>query len=873
MAEYILTLADTRSELETTGGKGASLARLIQAGLPVPTGFHITTAAYWEFVRYNQLQEEIQAALQAVDLASPATLEEASLKIKRMFSNAQIPPVLANAIVQAYASLPGSNPAVAVRSSATAEDLPEASFAGQQETYLNVSGAAEVLEATQKCWASLWTGRAISYRARQNIASEGVALAVVVQLLVPAEAAGIMFTANPISGERSQAVISAAWGLGEAVVGGAVTPDMLTVEKESSKILQEEIAEKETMTVRVNGGTQEKPVPQNLRLVPVLSEEIATDLVQLGIQIESLFGTPMDIEWALYDGKLSILQARPITALPEPQAATPNEWALPKPKGQYMRGSLVDLMPNPVSPLFISMGMPAIADMGITRVMRVLTRSEPALPRDYITTINSYAYMCGAFNRSEWWWILTRMLPSFMRLMREGFTLWRDDVRPRYAQMAAIKKAMPIEEMKIAELWGNITELVNMMGEYIASILVATTGASAGTEMLFSRVYDKLVKREGDPEATTFLLGYNNIPIRAEKSLYDLAEWARDHLELTDLILNVDAAELTRLLVADSSPKGVSQEIWKECQDRLRLHLDQFGHVIYEVDFAKQLPLDDPTPMLQACKMYLRGEGGNPYERQKKLETRRLQATEAVLQRTKGFRRWAFTKSLGLAQSRAEVREDAIADIGLGYPALRKAFNELGDRLVRASAIEEAQDIYYLNKSEVEAMLSALESNSPLASMAGTVRERRAALAAAQRLNPPPMLPPKKKYMGIDMSHFVPMTEGEQTAEVLKGVGASAGRVTATACVLASPADFDRMQPGDVIVAPITTPAWTPLFAMASAVVTDIGGPLSHGSIVAREYGIPAVLGTGIASRHIRNGQRITVDGNAGTVTLDGDHS
>ena len=201
MKSYTLPLSDPGADLKTVGGKGMSLAKLAKEGLPVPGGFHVTTEAYREFVTANDLQTGINAALHLVDVPRPSTLETASVTISKLFAQAKIPGGLANAIVNAYATLPGSNPAVAVRSSATAEDLPEASFAGQQDTYLNITGAAQVLEATKKCWASLWTARAIGYRARQGIGAEGVALAVVVQLLINAEAAGIMFTANPLNGK------------------------------------------------------------------------------------------------------------------------------------------------------------------------------------------------------------------------------------------------------------------------------------------------------------------------------------------------------------------------------------------------------------------------------------------------------------------------------------------------------------------------------------------------------------------------------------------------------------------------------------------------------------------------------------------------
>jgi len=350
--EYVLPLADPQATLAVAGGKGASLARLARAGLSVPDGFHVTTAAYRQFAAENDLQPRILAALETANPARPETLQAASRTIRDLFDQAQTPPDVAGAVAQAYAALPGKTPVVAVRSSATAEDLPDLSFAGQQETYLNVRGAEAVLDAVKRCWASLWTARAIGYRLQHGIDQNAVSLAVVVQLLVPAEAAGILFTANPVNGRRDQVVISASWGLGEAIVGGLVTPDTIIVDKGTARVLERQTADKQVMTVRVDGGTEEQPVPDELCRAPVLSDEQTAALARLGVQIEELYGMPMDIEWALADGEFAVLQARPITALPEPMAEPPTEWPPPDPKGQYVRASIAELMPEPLSPLF-----------------------------------------------------------------------------------------------------------------------------------------------------------------------------------------------------------------------------------------------------------------------------------------------------------------------------------------------------------------------------------------------------------------------------------------------------------------------------------------------------------------------------------------
>src|SRR2546428_8897427 len=267
----VLALDDVSATLEHVGGKGSSLARLAAAGLPVPPGFHITTTAYRLFVARHGLQEQILAAVSMASPDQPTTCDVAAQTITALFAQHPIPDEVAVAIRQAYARLDGGDQPVAVRSSATAEDLPDLSFAGQQETYLNMCGEAQVLDAVKRCWASLWTARAIGYRIRNHIAAASVSLAVVVQELVPADAAGIMFTANPVTGGHDQVMINAAWGLGEAIVGGLVPPDTFVVEKASGTIATAEISEKEMMTVRTASGTHEEPVPADRRRQAVLS--------------------------------------------------------------------------------------------------------------------------------------------------------------------------------------------------------------------------------------------------------------------------------------------------------------------------------------------------------------------------------------------------------------------------------------------------------------------------------------------------------------------------------------------------------------------------------------------------------------------------
>jgi phosphohistidine swiveling domain-containing protein len=877
MKQYVLHLSDPKISLDTVGGKGLSLAKLAQAGMPVPDGFYITTAAYRDFVDTSELQPRIFDALKVVDAADPATFETVSQIITGLFVGAHIPGVIDNAICDAYNNLgaqeaghersPSGNGhplSVAVRSSATAEDLPEASFAGQQDTYLNIRGEEAILQAVQKCWASLWTGRAIAYRLRQGIPPEQVALAVVVQKLVPAEAAGILFTANPVSGNRSETVINAAWGLGEAIVGGLVTPDSLTIDKPTGRLTRRDTAEKSVMTVLKESGTAEQPVPASLKNKAVLSDRQATELARYGEQIEVLYGMPMDIEWALADGKFAILQARPITTLGEATL----EWKPLLPKGIYMRTSVVDLMPDPLSPLFASLGIPSMVAQ-MYPLAKYLTRSKPVLPEDYFTTINGYAYMNAHFSARAWWWILFGLLPAYPRMIRTLVPYWRDEARPQYRAAVAQAQQKDPSLMTATELWQTVGEVMGAAGCYIDGLTFATMGASAGSEGLLTKVYDKMARTAGDPPATALLMGWNNLPVRAEKSLFDLSDFCRMDELLSSYILETPSVQLAEQLTGDQLPAGIEAGSWNAFRQRFDRHLQEFGHMVFDLDFAKPLPRDQPEPMLEAIKMYLRGEGANPYERQRASEEKRIKTKETALSRLKGFRRWVFTKALHWAQSLSEVREDALADIGLGYPVIRRMLHELGDRLVKASVILEVGDIFWLEKNEVEKAVSVLDSRTELESYLARVDQRKAFWQKAKAATPPPMLPFRKKYFGMKTTIWLAESEANQTGNTLKGVPASPGRVTAPACVLHSSDDFTRMRPGNVLVAGTTTPAWTPLFAMAAAIVTDIGGPLSHGSIVAREYGIPAVMGTGVATRRIRDGQQVTVDGGAGVVTLE----
>jgi phosphoenolpyruvate synthase/pyruvate phosphate dikinase len=855
MASFVLSLSDTRATLENVGGKGMSLARLARAGLPVPDGFHITTNAYRQFVDANELQPKILAAVGNLDAAQPAQCDAASASIAGLFATASIPEDLVAEIGAAYRNLCGGPAqtlkAVAVRSSATAEDLPDASFAGQQETYLNIRGIDAVLEAVRKCWASLWTARAIAYRGRQGIAPDSVALAVVVQELVAAEASGVMFTANPINGKRDEMMITAAWGLGEAIVSGSVTPDTVIVDKSSRGVAFRETADKLRMTVRNGSGTRDQPVPPSKRKKPVLNNAQTASLAALGLDIEGLYSMPMDIEWTLEGGKFGIVQARPITALPPASAQTEEQnlqWPIPHPKAVLARGSFAEFVPEPVSPLFATLAVPIARKETIELMGGIGVTGQDAY---LFTVINDYVYVGFIFTPRMTWVFLRATLGLAGSLFKTA------EARAKAAREkceAAVRKwrERGVGEYSAAELLQGASDIFRTTAEYYTVAQSGTIPVAMLSEQTFTRFYNLLVKRKDDPDASKFVFGTENLALQAEKALFDLATWAKTQPELAAYLAGSPATDIVDALATDAR--------LSEFSTQFDAYLSQHGHAIYDLDFSKPVPAENPAPLLETLKVYLRGEN-NPYARQQAAVALREQAATAISKRLDPLRRKYFMKLLKWAQDTAPLRENSIAEMGLGYPQLRRLLSELGWRLEHRGAIACRADIYWLELLEVQSLAAKLDHGETLESYAEAIKQRKEKWQAMRRVSPPSTLP-KKSWMRA----FFPDNEG--VGPIIKGFGASAGRATARACVMLGPEDFNKMQSGDAIVAGITTPAWTPLFARASAIVTDIGGPLSHSSIVAREYGIPAVLATGIGTRRIRDGQTITVDGSAGKVTL-----
>ena len=868
----------TKADIPAAGGKGANLGELTTAGLPVPAGFVLTTGAYDAFVQAHGLSQPIVDLAHTVSANDPQSSEAASEQIRALFTQGVIAADVASEITNAYAGLMGTGgEAVAVRSSATAEDLPTASFAGQQDTYLNIQGEAALLEAVKKCWASLWTGRAIAYRMRQKIDPATVSLAVVVQKLVPADAAGVLFTAHPVTGQRDQILINATWGLGEAIVSGQVTPDTVVVEKSTGNILSRETATKTLQTVRTDTGTEERDVPPARRDQQVLDDATTAELARYGAQIEAHYHAPMDIEWAIADGEIAILQARPITTLPEPKPAplTDVAWEPVPPKTVWMRRQIVEHMPEPLSPLFEDLYLRRGMDKNLRRMLvtmgglgKTSLDLDNLIPQGFAATINGYAYTTGSFKMRGNVVPILRVYTRIFRFLKAPGFDWDGVVLPGYQAVVARWGAIDLDAAADEELLEGIREMAESDSGYWFGSAVHL-GFSRMMDSLFDRLLRSVLFRYALPRprpvSASFLRGFDSKALDAQADMEALANMIRESATLRELSRATPSHELMEALAAHPDGQSVV--------DGIQRYLEAYGHQIYNLDFVDPTQNEDPLPMLlsltalvdHAPEQDVRTRQAKMAEQREALVAETMQAMNPVSRRL--FRWvWKWTKYY------APYRESVMFYMGSAWPTLRTLAHELGQRLTDAGTISTPSDIYYLESAEIAKAIEARAGGQGGADFVRRVRERRALRDARKQLTPPPKVPARSsiKIGPIKMSMFDPTpSDAVNDGPVLNGYAVSTGRVTAPASVIRSISEFDRMKPGTILVCTTTTPAWTPLFSQAKGLVTDVGGALAHGSIVAREYGIPAVMGTGVATDRITSGMTLVVDGDAGTVTLE----
>jgi rifampicin phosphotransferase len=880
-----------RAALPVAGGKAANLGELTRAGLPVPTGFCVTTAAY-DLVSGDAALDSTLAALAETRPDDMARLAELTNEARASLLEAHIPDALAEAITTAYRTLGnGTSVPVAVRSSATAEDLPYVSFAGQQDTYLNVVGVDALIDAVRRCWASLWTDRAVSYRASNGIDPRTVRLAVAVQKMVEAEVSGVLFTANPLTGKRRQAVIDASPGLGEAIVSGAVNPDHFVVDTVTGELLERHLGDKQIAVRATAGGGTQRVEATGHADEASLSDEQVRALAELGARVEAHYGSPQDMEWAVDSGgEIWLLQARPITTLfPLPAGAPPTDDDL----RVYFSFSVAQGVYRPLTPMGLQTfrlvlsalatfaghpprdryaGPAFFAEAG----GRIFADITPALRArlgrkllDFVTR-NMEARTAPLLKRlaadprlalvaSPRWPVLRTILTVLMR-ERIPLHVVRALARPEEARARATRvvaefraagdvprDAGPAE--RLAEIERVLFSFPSRFVPRVPPVFITglTTYALAGK---------LLGNLSTDDERRVVLRGLPHNPTTE----MDLALWG--------LSQRIRADRDTERAVRETPPEQLAQDYRRgilppKLQANLTHFLRVYGHRgVAEIDLGLPRWSEDPTYILGVLANYLRLD--DPMLAPD-VQFRRAarQAEEMVADLTRRARRKGRLRGalvgflLQRARAMAGLREMPKFCIILLFARARALLWPVGEELVRAGRLESAEDIFFVTMPEARAALAGTNLRS-------VVRERRTSYEhELKRRHVPRVL----------------LSDGtEPTAEetldaadgALRGTPASSGTVTARARVILDPTDA-YLEPGEILVAPSTDPGWTPLFLTASGLVMEMGGAMSHGAVVAREYGIPAVVGVPEATEHISTGQQITVDGSAGRIAFEKD--
>jgi rifampicin phosphotransferase len=811
-----------RDDMKFAGGKGANLGELMHGGFPVPDGFIVSTEAYAIVVE--------QAGLAAVIADGLAAGESAT--IRAAFENVTISDKTAAAISAAYADL-GGGP-VAVRSSATAEDLAGAAFAGQQDTFLNVVGEEALLDAVRRCWGSLWTERAISYRHRLKVDSDDLRIAVVVQRMVDGEFAGVMFTANPVTGSRDEVVVDANPGLGEAIVAGLVTPDHYVVDSRGQ--VQERTRGRREVVIHSTAGggvarsTEAGPGPA------ALPDPALTQLAALGRSVAAHFGGPQDIEWAYADGRIWLVQARPMTALPPP----PLELSRLQRKLGLQLLDYMSVRPYPLDmTAWIQPGIGLMVErmlaeisgvrIDITEVLPerdgVVERFVPPSPRPTRATPAALARLPRRIRRFEAaQWTQDARYQRFEHAIHElagldpGTLSWAEllqvvrrtlvatdlitDLRVDYLPRAGydlLRLRVALAVLGLAELFGPLT----------AGARTRTADANRALEALAAQVRANPALRDGFNELD---------PLTLRRQLDGEARFA-EFRQALDLFLSEYGQRET------VSPLLMSPPSWTE-DPALPLGM-------IKVLVEERLPTTETKPSVEAERRLL--------------EHRRLRSPR---------RRAAVLRMVDAARAGVAFREDSHFHATRAIPILRRTLLEAGRRLAAAGVLAEAEDIFHLRMEELEAVTDPDR-------LAAADADRLCAAARARSIR-------RAELAGVLMLSAASLRDRTDVADqdtLVSGVGASGGRATGPVRIIRQPAEFGAMRSGEVLVCPYTNPAWTPLFQRAAAVVVDSGGIGSHAAIVAREYGIPAVMGTVSGTTRLTNGQQITVDGSAGRVT------
>lgn len=866
-SSYTLDLREIdRTKLELTGGKGANLGELFQIkDINMPEGFCITTEAYREIAGSNEELIALIGQLVSLKASDTNKISELSVKIRKAIEGITIPEKISDEINRRLEAF-NENDAFAVRSSATAEDLPTASFAGQQDTYLNVIGKAEILKRVSACFTSLFSDRAIIYRIQIGFDHRKVHLAVIIQKMIIPQASGILFTADPLTSNRKIASIDASFGLGEALVSGLVDPDIYKVRNDET--IEKKIAAKKiSVQALKNGGTEEKQIEPEWQNIQALTDAQILELARLGRKIEKHFGGPQDIEWCLDKNIFYIMQSRPITTLyPIPQA-NDNE------KHVYISVGHQQMMTDAMKPLGISfkqltaarpmheaggrlfvdvaqqLASPASREM----LLSMMEQHDP-LFKDALVTIlendNSLQDKTGDQTSSKDH--KGKAPVDFQTLRDYDPSIVQELIGNCEASLHKLKQA--IQKKTGSELMDLIEEDLQALKKELfdpRSFGVIMTSMNAALWL-----NEKMKEWLGEKNAADTISQSvpNNITSEMGLALLDVADAIRPYPEV---IAYLEHASNDDFLNELSELKD-----GKEASYAITAYLEKYGmRCVGEIDITRtrwsEKPLMLVPLILSNIRNFEAGESRRKFEegRQKALK-KEQELLERLKKLTDGEQKAREAKRMiGLVRNLAGYREYPKYDIVRHYFVYKQALLEEAQRLLQAGLFHEKEDIYYLRFDELREVLRDHRVDHNM------IARRKEEYRSYKKLSPPRVITSDgETATGRYRREHLP-------AGAIIGLPVSSGSVEGRARVILSMQDAN-IEEGDILVTAFTDPSWTPLFVLIKGLITEVGGLMTHGAVIAREYGLPAVVGVENATRLIRNGQRIKVNGTDGYIEI-----
>jgi len=880
------------------GGKASNLTVLINAGFNVPKGFVVTTSAYSKFIIENELENLAMNHLAGLDHTDATELHRVSGIMRNHIERATLPKDVIDAISNAYQEQVLDQ--VAIRSSATAEDLPDASFAGQYDTSLNVKGIQHVLEHVKNCFGSMWTARAVAYREENAIPHDQVQVAVVVQEMVDARCAGVMFTMNPISKKRNEMMIESNFGLGESVVSGETVPDRYVVARESNSstdytMVSKEIGTKDKIVIRNTSGNgiQHTGVSDAKRQLSSLEDDEIYNLAKLGKSIEDLFESPQDIEWALdREGQFHILQSRPITV--GLQRGSDEEEVF------WTRGYADDYWNDPVSPLFFDLlgdqityivNVETNAIMGYKNMpeqllklhkghvyfnldvlrTKVVNEMPPFIRSEDV--LNYFPAGGGPFGKDTMrdlpFALPTRIMAEIRVMLLDGdgsmtktndaYKKWTEEVFKPFCSRFDSDLLHATQNESNAALMALADELDKVMMKHFRMVRYGLPVHTLGMNLITNYLLRRWTGEKAAGVIYPILLsGLEHKTTETNNRIFELAEFATNSKEVNDIFANTPSNDVYIALLESNSTEVIS------FRDQFNKFIDDFGDRGFTREVYYPRWRDEPSYVVDALRPLVQEGMRNLSQTEQSLRLKRKKAETSVEQHIRGQRygpiKWMlFSTILGMARTYIGFRENQRFNLDRWITRNRQVFLEIGRRLKEANIIEDPNDIFFLRRREIRSIIKGrIDGIQDKEEIKNKVKERKEDFFKYENILPP-------KFMVGSREFDDPLPD---TAEGFIGIPASQGRVTGTVRILEKIEDIPTVKAGEIVVVSRTDPGWTPVFSKIGGLITESGGVLSHGAVVSREFGIPAVTNVRNACSQLKNGQRITLDGSEGKIIL-----